>query len=241
MTYHSILEKNFTDWQTKGFCDEAVALNSQIRSFNSKITDDYFDTSSPSCHAGKLDSAIVAISHNPKRNKDSWGLKCKYADFNAYLYAGEHFGSIAYGVNSPRTHKSAFDQKQVRFFRPFGVFPFTGDKYHDLELLIDNKLQLELVPFGSPKFEPAKIGVANLRPYVERLLEVIALREREYLIFCGDVFEEALKEYIVSSKTHLFQLLKVDGKFFDLFNGHYTLFCCCHSLQTYSNIQRKTY
>jgi len=77
--------------------------------------------------------------------------------FDAYIDYHQHFGKHHYGSQSQRTHKSPFDHKQIRFLRPFGVINFVEQKakedtYTNLERVIDDKLQLELIPYGSATF-----------------------------------------------------------------------------------------
>ena len=203
MDFKQIVRKNFDEWETQGFCQEAVNLNKNIG-------EDYFDTAQPHFFTGDIHSKLVLVHLNPKRNKNIWGKKCEI-DFADYWENSVHFGKKVYGKNSPRTHKSPFDHKQVRFLKPFGILPFKNDVYHNLEVVIDQKLQLELVPFGSPNFNYHKIGAKNLQPFIERLLNLINESKREYIIFCGRIFQEILKDYIVKEKTHSFYLTKNDG------------------------------
>ena len=72
-------------------------------------------------------------------------------------------------------------------------------------------MQLELIPFGSSKFETTLIKGDPLKAYIETLLDTIISEEREYVIFCGKVFETLLKDYIVSKKDYVFKLPKTDG------------------------------
>lgn len=203
MKFKEIVERNFNEWKSKGICQEAVELNEKIA---------YFDTAFPGFFTGKIDAELVLVHLNPKRNKNLWNQKCVFPNFQNYWEHATHFGKITYGENSSKTHSSPFDQKQVRFLEPFGILPFNGEKYHDLEVVIDQKLQLELVPFGSPDFNYDVIGEENLKPYVLPLLDIILEHERKYLIFCGRVFEKILRDFIVEEKRHSFKLIKIDGK-----------------------------
>jgi hypothetical protein len=203
MNFKEEVKKNFDEWQTQGACQEAVGLNK-------KVGADYFDTANPHFFTGDVAAKLVLVHLNPKRN-NGWGAKCDFPDFDTYWQAYSQFGANQYGVNSKRTHKSPFDLKQIRFLKPFGILPFTGDKYHDLEISIDKKLQLELVPFGSPNFNYSEIGVENLKLFVIRLLNLLMESKRDYVMFCGRVFQEILKDYIVKEKCHVFRLKKTDG------------------------------
>ena len=202
--FKEIVKKNFEEWQTQGCCQMAVDLNK-------KVGENYFDTASPQFFTGDIHAKLVLVHLNPKRNEgEYWNKKCEDVDFNAYWERHAFFGKKTYGIDSP-THKSPFDLKQIRFLEPFGVFPFNGQKYHDLEISIDQKLQLELVPFGSPNFDYAKIGAENLKPFIEILLNLIMESERKYVIFCGRVFQTILEDFMGKRKTHTFKLEKNDG------------------------------
>lgn len=50
-----------------------------------------------------------------------------------------------------------------------------------------------------------------LQPYVELLLDTISKKEREYVIFCGKVFEGLLEGYIQEKQNYEFKLVKTDG------------------------------
>lgn len=198
------IKKNFEEWKTLGYCKEAVELNE-------RSNHEDFDTANPHFLTGDLNAEVVLIQLNPKRLTKYYNEPCSYKDFNDYWNSYIHFGKRTYGVDSP-THKSVFDSKQVRFLKPFNILPFKeGDKYHNLEVAIDKKLQLELVPFGSPDFDYKKVGVENLKPYIQRLMDILALADRKVIIFCGRVFEELLEEQITKKVTHSFHLEKVDG------------------------------
>ena len=86
-----------------------------------------------------------------------------------------------------------------------------GDTYHNLEVVCDNKLQIELIPFGSPNFNYNVVGIENIKPYMQRILNLIFSNDREYVIFCGKVFYNLLKPYSAGSKSYSFKLNKNDG------------------------------
>ena len=207
MTFKSHVHHTFDEWRTTGTCSAAVTLNTHIG-------EDYFDTTSPHFFTGDIHSAFVLVHLNPGRAKELWGSPCAYSDFDAYWDRFARWGYHGYGNSAGKGYipTGKFDAKQYRFMLAFGFFPFVGDKSaSDMEMSIDRKLQLELVPFGSPKFEPTRIGVDNLRPFVAPALNLLLEAERKYIIFCGRVFVELLKDYIVAEKRHAFHLVKKDG------------------------------
>jgi hypothetical protein len=129
--------------------------------------------------------------------------------FETYFRRHRYFGHFHYGPTSPRTHRSATDEKQVEFLKPFGVIDFTGEKHVDLERSIDRKLQMELIPYGSSKFPSHRFTDSILQPHYERLLRVIEARPRDYVFFCGTALEPLLRKFVVNS--HTFYLTKADG------------------------------
>lgn len=194
----------YEEWKETGSCKEAKLLNQAIGS-------DYFDTSSPHFFTGDINSDLVLIHLNPKRNINNWYQKCHFPSFESYWDWHENFGRNHYGKASSRTHKSPFDHKQIRFLRPFGLLSLeNSDKFQNLENVIDAKLQLELIPFGSPSFSYHKLGLKHLTPFIDSLLSVIMYKERKYTIFCGRVFEHILNDKIIDKKIHNFKLKKAD-------------------------------
>lgn len=171
----------------------------------------------PMYFTGKLDAQIVLVHLNPKQPNDyseRYTGRKWLPSFETYFDYHEHFGKIHYGALSPREHKSQFDHKQIQFLKPFNVIPFIqerkqGDRYVNLELVVDNKLQLELIPYGSNTFSVNGWTEQLLRPHMSRVLDVIAEAHRDYIIFCGQVFAHIFGKYITS--THSFPLRKKDG------------------------------
>lgn len=195
-----------SEWKSSGKCSEASSLNDALG-------EEYFSVCEPHFFTGNLDADIVLVHLNPKRNKGAgWANVCKYDKFDDYFSHYAYFGRKHYGVESARVHKSPFDYKQIRFLEPFKILPFNDDKYHNLEIVVDQKLQLELVPYGSPNFDYKKIGVEKLKPFIETLLDTIAKKERKYVIFCGRVFEQILSAYIKEASTISQKLKKVNGE-----------------------------
>ncbi|MGR3898293.1 hypothetical protein FW759_02375 [Psychrobacter sp. 1176_08] len=170
----------------------------------------------PAYFFGDPKAEFVLVHLNPKQqdNKsDVYEEDFKFANFDEYYNFHRYYGKIHYGKNSKKTLKSPFDLKQIRFLKPFNVIGFddSDNKYPNLEKVMDNKLQLEFLPFGSSKFETALMRSSLLDPYVDTLLDTIDSQSRKYIIFCGKVFESVLKDYIVSKQDYEFKLLKTDG------------------------------
>jgi hypothetical protein len=93
--------------------------------------------------------------------------------------------------------------------RPFGAIDFGDDVFTNLERVIDQKLQMELIPYGSATFSTIGFTPEVLRPHWERVLGLIASYPRDYVLFCGAIFEDLVREHIV--QTYEFPLTKKDG------------------------------
>ena len=125
-----------------------------------------------------MDADTVLVHLNPKQTDERVSppsLGAEIATFEALVDRAAHFGEQVYGPNSPRTHRSPFDHKQVRFLRSLGALPFVEerteeDRYTNLALAVDGKLQMELIPYGSPDFKTWLFPEKLLRPHFERLM-----------------------------------------------------------------------
>ena len=198
------LKQIFYEWQETGCCKEAANLNQKIKEKgNVKNIDDYIlDTSNPQFFVGNPDAKTVLVMLNPRAEErpefKTWeDYKEYYIDFGKNKYKN-------------KTGYSKFDLKQISFLRAFDekfdIFHFNDDKYHNLEAVIDKKLQLELIPYASKNFNANLIGRENIKPFLYRLLDIISEHKREHVIFCGSVFrdiflkgknEQGQKKYVV--------------------------------------------
>lgn len=68
--------------------------------------------------------------------------------------------------------------------------------WQNLERIIDQKLQVELVPYGSSAFDTGKFPPQVLRPHWKRVLRLIAAYPRDYVLFCGAVFEPLVRKHV---------------------------------------------
>lgn len=205
---------DFYEWKKQGRCTRA-------RNLNKVIGEEYFCESNPHFFTGDLNSDLVLVHLNPKRNKNKSTKifdveKPKFETFEEYFDYFTYFGRNNYGKNSGRTHKSPFDKKQIRFIKPLNILPLNGkDIFKDLEIVIDNKLQIELIPFGSEKFNYNKVGINNIEPFIQNILSLIIAKDRKLIIFCGRVFDKILNTYVIDKKIHEFKLQKKDGTLTD--------------------------
>jgi hypothetical protein len=171
----------------------------------------------PQYFTGDLDGPVVLVHLNPKQANapdQVPGWQTTSCTLEEYFNSCRHFGALMYGPSSPRTHQSPFDHKQIRFLRPLGAMDFIQehsrtDRFTNLERVVDDKLQLELVPYGSASFSPRGFTPEVLAPHLARILSTIVTVPRRYVLFCGAVFTPLLSEYVI--RWHEFRLRKKDG------------------------------
>jgi len=175
---------------------------------------DFDPTYFPMYFTGAFESRFVLVHLNPKLSSRLVGAR--YADFDAYFDVHRRFGYHHWGRDP--SYRSAFDHKQVRFLRQFGVIDFVPGTDRDSRrknaaLAIDAKLQLELVPYGSPTFPTHLFTADLLRPHFDRVLGVVVAYPRDYVVFCGAVFDDLLDRagVIVSRHEHRFRLPTREG------------------------------
>jgi hypothetical protein len=75
--------------------------------------------------------------------------------------------------------------------------------------MVDNKLQLELVPYASASFSTRGFTPEVLAPHLGRILSTIVTARRCYVLFYGAVFTPLLSQYV--TRWHEFRLRKQDG------------------------------
>jgi len=171
-------------------------------------------TYNPMYFTGAFESPIVLVHLNPKLSELL--AKHPYTNFDDYCIRHRAFGFVHWGLDP--FYYSAFDLKQVRFIRPFGVIEFRpeteiGHLRTNAAMVCDLKFQLELIPYASPSFETAKFSSDVLESHFARILAAIAAYPRKYVIFCGAVFDDLLERsgYLTFRKDHRFHLAKKGG------------------------------
>jgi hypothetical protein len=203
--YLNFVKVTTEEWIEKGECQAAIKLNETIGEV-------YFDTGNPHFFTGDLKAKLVMVQLNPKREKRDFFLKSKKS-FEYYLEFYSYYGKYVYGIESKRNFKSKFDQKLIRFLKPLNLIDLNStDVFQNLENVVDQKLQLELIPFGSPNFDYNKIPNSELDQYIDQILSLITSVKRSCIIFGGRVFSKILSPFIVNKEIHRFKLLKVNGE-----------------------------
>jgi hypothetical protein len=172
------------------------------------------DRSWPMYFTGDLDADLVVVHLNPKQSLSDVADLSQFESLEDYVWFHRYFGRVHYGTQSPRTHRSPFDAKQVEFLRPFGALDLVEDsvpdaRYLNLERVVDRKLQMELVPYGSPNISTAALRRAPHTDAWKRLFDVVSARTRRYVLFCGAIYGSILRPYVTAS--HRFPLAKRDG------------------------------
>lgn len=176
------------------------------------IKDDISSKGLPSYFFGDRNSRTVVVNLNPGENADkcdnAWdertsGFGTSLDSFiEKYVDEQTNYG-LKHGVVNGKA--DSFDVKQAAFLTPWvnsgiglSANPDWSDEEYRLEAktkVICNKLQLELVPYASAKFDIVKGNIALFRPFVETLLDEIFSKERTYIIFQSAKFEEIFKDY----------------------------------------------
>ena len=87
-----------------------------------------------------------------------------------------------------------FDQKQVRFLKPFNVIDFLAESSPADETRPGGRSEVptRARPLRPLAFPTDQNSLEDLRSHFERVLGVIAAFFREYVLFCGAVFDDLL-------------------------------------------------
>jgi hypothetical protein len=203
--YLNFIKTTTEQWIKKGECQAAIELNESIGEI-------YFDTGNPHFYTGDLRAKLVMVQLNPKRERREFYKKASNS-FEYYLDYYSNYGKYVYGIGSKRNFKSKFDQKLIRFLKPLELIDLnSNDIFENLENVVDQKLQIELIPFGSPNFDHTKISKSNLDEYIEKILRLITSLDRDCVIFGGRVFSQILSPFIINTDLHRFKLNKVNGE-----------------------------
>lgn len=137
----------------------------------------------------------------------------------SYKDSRKNFGLLSKG--------SAFDVKQARFLQAWvgcGVnfplsFPSNYKSYPKAkENVIQQKLQLELVPYCSKTFVVNKKAIGKLLPFIDTLFTEIFTEDRKYVIFAGNIFEELFNlyssaVYTINSLCHIKKAIAISSSY----------------------------
>jgi hypothetical protein len=148
----------------------------------------------PMYFGGDFKAPLVVVHLNPKASDqmDNPG----FTNFEDYVDGHRRFGHLHWELD-PKYY-SPFDLKQIRFLKSFGAIDFLPSTdpraaRTNPARVIDQKLQLELVPYASPDFPAKRFSMEYLAPHFERVLGAIAAFPRKYVLLCGAVFDDLLQ------------------------------------------------
>ena len=177
----------------------------------------------PGYFCGDRDAKTVVVNLNPgidaaladcqwSIRKANYNLSSPQAFINDLYEEYKNFGL------RDAARFDEFDVKQAAFLIPW------KDSGIDLPPQIDNKdkctcllakknalcqkLQLELVPYASSKFDINKTEIALFKDYIDTLLDEIFAKERKYVIFNSALFVDLFKYYNEAKKAEIFELCK---------------------------------
>lgn len=139
---------------------------------------------------------LILLSKKWHSNQLSWSDFTSYYDLFKDLSAN--------GGTYDRNRLDYFDLKQAAFLKEWrncGVnipqnFPVDKNTFYDAkENVLNEKLQLELIPYASNKFGINRSAITNIVPYLDVIFDEIFSKEREYIIFAARIFEDIFKAY----------------------------------------------
>jgi hypothetical protein len=185
---------------------------SRARDLSARTSVHFNHNTYPVFFTGDLGSRLVLVHHNPRERENDAAVYeggFEYEDFDEYLERHRRFGYYRWELGDQ--YPAPFDYKQMRFLRHWGVIDFLDGETRDeqrtnVARAVDQKLQLELIPYGSPRFPVDALPPEVVAPQYERLMRVITAYPRDSVIVCGGELESLLKPYIIDRDDHSFRL-----------------------------------
>ena len=195
----------------------------------------------PLYFCGDRSAKTVMVNLNPGKDAqisdDEWDkATVKFRKSSVEAFVGD-FTNVRRDANDDVDPKNPnklrydeFDVKQAAFLSSWennGINLPQNLDWSDRDICIEaktkvisDKLQLELIPYASAKFDINTQQFKLLSPFVDTLLNEIFSREREYVIFASAVFEKIFKHYnkicpatfVLSDVRKTIAPLKADGK-----------------------------
>lgn len=208
------LYQDIAGLQSNNEISAAIELSAIIKPQDAESESHKFSTRGvPHYYYGKREKNTIVVNLNP-------GKAAKISD-KEFENAPEEYKRQPINLFIENYHKEqrtyalktenadSFDVKQAAFLTPWednGIDLPQNPDWDDKETrtvaakrVIDNKLQLELVPYASAKFDFSSRCVELLFPYVDTILDEIFAQERKYIIFASSKFEHIFKHY---NKVH---------------------------------------
>lgn len=218
------IKEDLQNLLTKHQIDAAVELSKEL--FGEAAMDEFAISTKglPGYYTGDREAKTVMVMLNPgvsaKENDDEGTYEAEIRKYGLDRSSLETF-TISYhsrchtGVEKDidkegKIRKDNFDVKQAAFLKDWtdcGVdisadFPAKAKEDDDIlrdvrVKVLEQKLQLELVPYASQKFRSLGTKkLCHLFPYLEIALdEIFRVNDRKYIIFCAGFFEKLFKAY----------------------------------------------
>ena len=208
----------------------AIALAPVARMKSPNATSGFSTKGLPGYFCGDRNSKTIVVNLNPgmdaKMADNLWSEQTKDFDHTSVdafikvlLTHSENFG------HEDADRFDEFDVKQAAFLTPWkdsGIDlpqdPDWNDREDTCKIAKKNvlylKLQLELIPYASAKFEIVKDKEKRnlFLPYIDTLLEEIFSKPRLYVIFASAIFEDLFKLYNKSNSSLTFVIPREDKK-----------------------------
>ena len=203
------LTELYNDGAIPGDIQDALHLDGLVRAEDGQRS--FATRALPSYYIGNRKAKTVMVMLNPgqsvqQANDELMDELNKRSMKNAKDIENYHNWCINYG-HKDKERQDNFDLKQAFFFhkwRGTGI-ALPSDLNPDIdsktkldakEIILTQKLQLELLPYASrsiSNFNPKKIHL--LVPFVETLFEEIFSCERKYVIFCSRKYHDIFNAY----------------------------------------------
>ena len=204
------LLRDITELQSNNEISAAIEISAIIKPQDAESESHQFSTKGvPHYYYGKREKNTVVVNLNPGKaakisDKEFKDAPEEYKTQPIELFI-ENYHNAQRNYALKTENADSFDVKQAAFLTPWednGIDLPQNPNWDDKETrniaaekVISNKLQLELVPYASAKFDFSSRNVNLLFPYVDMILDEIFAQERKYIIFASSKFEFIFKHY----------------------------------------------
>lgn len=228
MTLDERLHNDIEELKNKKEISAAVKLAEIIKPKDAKSDSHRFSTRGvPHYYYGKRDkdTSTVVVNLNPgkaaKLSDEEFEIKyyTKLTKQPIDLFIEDYHKAQGTYETKDGNAADSFDVKQAAFLTPWkdsGIGLPSNPDWDDsqtrntaAQIVVSNKLQLELVPYASAKFDFRSSKVNLLFPYVDTILDEIFAQKRTYIIFASRKFEYIFKRYNMECKN-IFEFPKYD-------------------------------
>src|SRR5262249_9351167 len=134
--------------------------------------------------------------------------------FDEYLEEHRRYGHYHWEIGEEPP--SPVDYKQMRFLRHWGLSQLVdgetrAEQRANVARAVDERLQLELIPYGSPSCRADPPPAEVISPLYARLRAGLGASPRNSVILCGPVPEPAPPPYTAPREDHSFRLATSPG------------------------------